>query len=141
MPVRSGSAVWEGDLKGGKGRLKSGANNFEGSYTFASRFEEGSGTNPEEFIATAHAACFTMALSNMLAQAGFTPKKVETTAKVHLQFGPGGAAIGPIELTNSSHVPGIDDAKFQEIALAAKNGCPVSKALAAVEIKLSAKLA
>jgi len=140
MAVRTGNAVWEGDLKAGKGKLKLGSGAFEGAYNFPSRFEEGPGTNPEELIAAAHAACFSMAFANMLSLAGFVPKSVETTAKVTLALTPAGPVIGPIELVNSSSVPGISNEKFQEIAAAAKTGCPVSKALASVEIKLDAKL-
>jgi osmotically inducible protein OsmC len=115
-------------------RLASGA--FEGQFSFSSRFEEGTGTNPEELIAAAHAGCFSMALSNGLAQGGHTPTSVETTATVHLE----GGAISRIDLVTEAVVPGIDDAAFQEAAAAAKVGCPVSKALAAVEITLQATL-
>ncbi len=137
MAVRSGSAVWNGDLKGGKGHLKVDSGAYDGPYSFSSRFEEGTGTNPEELIAAAHAGCFSMALANGLASAGFTVEKVETTAKVHLTAGVG---IGPIELINRSRVPGISSAQFQEIAAATKIACPVSKALSAVEITLEAHL-
>jgi osmotically inducible protein OsmC len=117
-----------------------GSGAFEGQYSFSSRFEEGKGTNPEELIAAAHAGCFSMAFSNQLAKAGFTPKRVATTAKVHLVKGEAGFGITTIELETEGSVPGIDNAKFQELANAAKVGCPVSKLLTGAEIKLNAKL-
>ena len=138
MAVRSGQAVWRGDLKGGSGTVEFGS--FSAAYSFSSRFEEGGGTNPEELIAAAHAGCYSMALSNMLATAGFTPTKVETTAQVSLEVGEGGAAITGIELTCAAEVPGIGEAAFLEHANAAKVGCPVSKALSATPITLAATL-
>ena len=138
MSIRKGSAVWEGDLKGGKGTLEFGP--FSGKYSFASRFEEGDGTNPEELIGAAHAACYSMAFSNELAKAGFTPTSVKTTANVHFGVGDDGAAISRIDLVCNATVPKIDQAKFDEIANGAKVGCPVSKALAAVDITLDATL-
>ncbi len=140
MPTRTANAVWRGDLKDGKGSMKFGGGGFEGQYSFASRFEEGPGTNPEELIAAAHAGCFSMALSAELAGAGHTPTRVETTAKVHIGKVEGGFAINLIELETEAEVPGIDEATFLRIAEGAKQGCPVSKALAAVEIQLNAKL-
>lgn len=140
MPTRSSSARWQGNLKDGAGTLALGSGSYEGSYTFVSRFESGKGTNPEELIAAAHAACYSMALSNMLSQAGFTPTSVETSAAVHLEKGDGGFAIARIELTTRGDVPGIDAAEFEKHSEAAKAGCPVSKALAAVEITLDATL-
>jgi osmotically inducible protein OsmC len=113
---------------------------FSAAYSFSSRFEEGSGTNPEELIAAAHAGCYSMALSNILATAGSTPTKVETTAQVSLEVGADGAAITGIELTCVAVVPGISDAAFLEHANAAKVGCPVSKALSATPITLTATL-
>lgn len=138
MPQRNANAIWKGDLKSGKGTMKFGSGAFEGSYTFASRFEEGTGTNPEELIGAAHAGCFSMALSNELAKAGFTPESVETTAAVTLDAGAG--AITKIKLTASANVPDIDNDKFQEIANGAKENCPVSKALGGVTISLEATL-
>jgi osmotically inducible protein OsmC len=114
--------------------------NYEGPYTFASRFQEGKGTSPEELIAAAHAGCFSMAFSNGLAKAGFTPNSVSTEAKVILDQVEGGFGITKIELTTEADVPNIDEKTFQEQAAAAKAGCPVSKALAAVDIQLNAKL-
>jgi osmotically inducible protein OsmC len=140
MPVRSAKAQWEGNLPEGRGTIAFGSGAFEGQYSFSSRFEEGKGTNPEELIAAAHAGCFSMAFSNQLAKAGFTPKRVSTTANVHLVKGEAGFSIPLIELLTEGAVPGIDDAKFQELADAAKKGCPVSKVLAGAEIKLKATL-
>ncbi len=136
MPVRTASAEWKGDLPKGKGTLKTQTGSFEGQYSFSSRFEEGTGTNPEELIAAAHAGCYSMALSNILAKAGHTPTSVRTTAKVHLE----GAAISLIELVTRGTVPGLDAAGFAKHAEEAKTGCPVSKALAATKITLDAAL-
>jgi lipoyl-dependent peroxiredoxin len=141
MPTRTSSALWEGNLRDGSGTMKLGSGAFEGSYSFVSRFESGAGTNPEELIAAAHAGCFSMALSNGLSQAGFTPTSIATSATVHLDRVADGFGITKIDLDTVGTVPGIDDAKFQQIAAAAKAGCPVSKALAATEITLSARLA
>jgi osmotically inducible protein OsmC len=142
MPVRKANAVWEGGLKDGQGTVKLGSGAFEGRYSFGSRFEEAGGTNPEELIGAAHAGCFSMALSAGLGRAGFTPTRVATTAKVHLEKVGEGFKITRIELDNESSVPGIDEAAFQEAAEAAKANCPVSKALAGVpEITLEARLA
>ena len=140
MAVRTANAVWEGDLKSGKGTMKFGGGAFSGQYSFASRFEEGTGTNPEELIGAAHSGCFSMAFSNGLAKAGFTPTRVETTAKVYLEKVDAGFKITRIELETTGTVPGIDNAKFQEIAEGAKKGCPVSQALTGVNISLNAKL-
>jgi len=138
MPVRTAHAVWEGDLKSGKGHMKFAA--FDGPYSFSSRFEEGKGTNPEELLAAAHAGCFSMAFSAGLAKAGFMPKSVRTTAKATLEKVGEGFKITTMELVTEGNVPGIDNAKFQEIADGAKKGCPVSQALAGVNIRLSATL-
>ena len=140
MPVRNADAQWEGTLQAGKGTMRFGSGAFEGQYSFASRFEDGTGTNPEELIAAAHAGCFSMALSGGLSRAGHPPNRVHTTAKVHLDKGDAGFKISTIELDPEAEVPGIDDAGFQEAAAAAKTGCPVSQALAAVDIKLNARL-
>src|SRR6476659_6608318 len=140
MITRKGSAVWEGTLKGGKGRVSLGSGAFQGQYSFNSRFESGTGTNPEELIGAAHAGCFSMALTAALGRAGFPPKRVSTSAGVHLEQVEGGFGITAIDLSTEAEVPGIDNAKFQEIADGAKKGCPVSKALAGTKINLSAKL-
>ena len=141
MPIRTASARWSGNLTEGSGTVKTGKGGYEGNYSFKSRFEEGEGTNPEELIGAAHAGCFSMALSAGLGRAGFQPKRVATSAKVHLEKVGEGFKITRIELDNESTVPGLDDAAFQEHARKAKEGCPVSQALAGVEISLNARLA
>jgi lipoyl-dependent peroxiredoxin len=140
MPINNASARWEGNLTEGSGWMKTGKGGLQGNYSFKSRFEEGEGTNPEELIAAAHAGCFSMAFSNILASAGYTPNSVKTTAAVHLERVEGGFGITKIDLTTRADVPGIDAAEFEKHAAAAKAGCPVSKALAAVEITLDAQL-
>ena len=141
MPTRNAEAVWEGDLKSGKGTMTLGSGAYKGAYSFQSRFESGAGTNPEELIAAAHAGCFSMALSHALAQAGHPPKRVRTTAKVHLEKKGDAFAIPRIELETDAEVPGIDERAFQQQAETAKQNCPVSKLLAAAEITLKARLA
>jgi lipoyl-dependent peroxiredoxin len=141
MPVRQSEAQWSGDLKQGSGTMKLGSGAYQGAYSFKSRMESGTGTNPEELIAAAHAGCFSMAFSAMLSGAGHVPKRVHTTSKVSFEPVGGGFAITKIELNTEGEVPGIDSATFQKIAEEAKKGCPVSKALAAVpSITLNAKL-
>jgi lipoyl-dependent peroxiredoxin len=140
MAVRTSDAEWRGALKDGKGTVRLGSGAFEGSYSFPSRFENGPGTNPEELLAASHAACFAMALSHGLAQAGHPPTRVHATAKAHLGAVEGGFAITLIELEVEGEVPGIDAAAFQQQADAAKQGCPISKALAATKITLKASL-
>jgi osmotically inducible protein OsmC len=141
VATRNGSAEWKGDLKGGTGRLEVGEGVFEGDYTFKSRFEEGDGTNPEELIAAAHAGCFSMALSAELGRAGHSAESVETTATVHFDKVEGGFGITRIELESRARVPGVSDEEFQQVAEGAKKGCPVSRALAAVDsIELRASL-
>jgi osmotically inducible protein OsmC len=142
MATRNGSAEWRGDLRSGAGDLTVGDGVFHGNYSFSSRFEEGEGTNPEELIAAAHAACFSMALSNILAEHGHAPESVRTVAKVHLRQSDAGPAIQQIELETEGRVADIDEDHFAEHAEEAKQGCPVSRALAGVnEISLTAKLA
>jgi lipoyl-dependent peroxiredoxin len=140
MPVRSANAEWKGDLTGGRGTVKTGSGALDGAYSFSSRFEEGTGTNPEELIAAAHAGCYSMALSNGLAKAGFTPTSVRTRADVHLEKVGDGMGITRIHLHCEAEVPGIDASRFQEEANAAKEGCPISRVLAATEIHLEATL-
>jgi osmotically inducible protein OsmC len=140
MPVRTAEAEWKGNLSRGSGRMKLGSGAFEGSYSFVSRFEDGPGSNPEELIAAAHAGCFSMALSHMLSEAGHIPDVVHTTAKVHIDKVEDGFKITSIELVTQGKVPGIDEETFQEKAEAAKEGCPVSQALAGTEITLEAEL-
>jgi len=141
MATRNGSAEWEGDLPGGTGTVRVGDGVFEGDYSFSSRFEEGEGTNPEELIAGAHAACFAMALSNDLAQDGHTADSVQATARVHLRNVDGAPTIAQIDLDVVGQVPGLDEDGFREYAEGAKKNCPVSRALASVpEINLNARL-
>jgi lipoyl-dependent peroxiredoxin len=141
MATRNGSAEWNGDLKEGAGRLTVGDGVWSGDYSFASRFEEGEGTNPEELIAAAHAGCFTMALSLALGDAGHPPESINTSAKVQLRNIEGLPTIDRIKLETEASVPGVDDAQFQELAEAAKAGCVVSRALAGVNtIELTAQL-
>ena len=141
MPTRSGSATWRGDLQGGDGNLTVGDGVFEGAYSFKSRFEEGEGTNPEELIAAAHAACFAMAFSNTLAGEGHTPESVEARARVVLKEVDGAPTIARIELKADGKVPGIDEDEYQRLAEQAKKDCPVSRALAGVqESRLEATL-
>jgi lipoyl-dependent peroxiredoxin len=140
MPTRNSEAVWEGDLQSGKGRIKLGSGAFEGQYTFNSRFQDGTGTNPEELIAAAHAGCFSMALASALTKAGHPPIRVHTTAKVHLEKRGDAFLIPKIELETDAAVPGISEADFQATAKGAKENCPVSKVLAAAEITLKAVL-
>src|SRR5215475_3769935 len=116
MAKRTASAVWNGTLREGGGQVKLGSGAFEGQYSFASRFEEGTGTNPEELIGAAHAGCFSMALAAGLTKAGFSPKRVATTAKVHLGQSGGGFKITLIELETEAEIPDIDEAAFQEQA-------------------------
>lgn len=141
MAVRFANAVWEGTLREGKGRMRMASGAYEGPYSFSSRFEEGTGTNPEELIAAAHAGCFSMALSGALTRAGFTATRIETTAKVHLNKADGGFRITNIHLETVAEIPEIENDQFQEIAEEAKKNCPVSQALAGPEISLDAKLA
>lgn len=141
MPTRNASAVWEGGLKGGKGSFKGEGGTIGGAYSFGSRFENGAGSNPEELLAAAEAACFSMALSAGLEKNGTPPTKVETKAACTVEAVPGGFGITTMKLDVTATVPGIDDAKFQEIAAGTKDGCPVSKALRGnVNIELTAKL-
>lgn len=140
MPIRTSEAEWLGSLREGEGHMKVGEGVFEGRYSFPSRFEEGDGTNPEELIGAAHAGCFSMALAGALGRGGHEPKRIGTTAKVNLEKVEGGFAIASIELRTEGEVPGIDEATFKETAETAKANCPVSKALAGVDISVSAKL-
>lgn len=140
MPERASTAIWEGDIMGGKGTMTIGSGAWTGPYSFKSRFEDGAGTNPEELIAAAHAGCYSMALSGALTRNSTPPKKIETKAKVDLIKEETGFKISKIHLTTKAEVPGLDAAKFNEIAETAKKNCPVSKVLAAAEISLDAKL-
>ena len=138
MAVRTSTAEWKGTLKEGSGTMRVGSGAYDGPFTYASRFEEGPGTNPEELVGAAHAGCFSMFLSALLTAAGFTPTRISTTATVHLTDGP---TISLIELHTDAEVPGLTDADLQTHAAAAKKNCPVSKALAGgPEIKLEVHL-
>lgn len=142
MVTRTADAEWRGSLKEGDGSVRLGSGAFEGRYSFGSRFEQASGTNPEELLGAAHAACFSMALSLVLGEAGLTPRRVSTTAAVDIRPDPGGGfSIARIHLTTEAEVPGADPKTFADCARAAKTGCPLSKALAGVEITLDAHLA
>lgn len=140
MATRDGSGEWRGDLQTGSGTVSVASGLFtDGNFSFSSRFEEGPGTNPEELIGAAHAGCFSMALSNMLAGDGHTPESVKTTAKVHLRMVDGVPTITQIDLVTEGRVPGLDQAQFADYAEQAKAGCPVSRALGGVgEITLQA---
>jgi lipoyl-dependent peroxiredoxin len=140
MATRNGSAVWEGTLKGGKGTMKLGSGAYEGPYSFSSRFENGTGTNPEELIGAAEAGCFSMALSANLEKAGHPAKRINTTAKVKLESTGSGPRITSIDLDLDAEVPGIDEATFREQAELTKKTCPVSVALSGTQINLAAKL-
>lgn len=136
---RTSTARWTGDLKAGKGTIKLGSGAFEGAYSFATRFENAPGTNPEELIGAAHAGCFSMALSLMLSTAGHSPTSIDTKAIVHLNKVGDGFSITGIDLETRGVVPGISAAEFQKHAEGAKAGCPVSRALS-VPISLKATL-
>jgi osmotically inducible protein OsmC len=137
MTTRNSTAIWHGDLSNGAGVMRLGSGLFEGAFTRATRFEQQMGTNPEELIGAAHAGCFSMHLSSILSKGGHTPILVDTSATVHLGEGP---TITLIELSTEGVVPGINQKTFAEYAERAKKECPVSKALASVEIKLTATL-
>lgn len=140
MPIRTADAIWEGNLKDGKGRMKLGSGAFDGAYSFASRFEEGAGTNPEELIGAALAGCFSMALAHELAQSGYSPKDIHTTAKVKIEKLEDGFKITSIVLDTEARVPGIGEQAFMEKAELTKKNCPVSRALTGTEIELQARL-
>ena len=141
MPTRTAEAEWKGNLSEGSGSLKVGSGAFAGPYSFKSRFEEGeSATNPEELLGAAHAGCFTMALTAQLSREKLAPTRIHTQAKVKLEKVGDAFSITRIDLETEAEIPGIDDATFQRYAQGAKQNCPVSKALAATEIHLNAKL-
>lgn len=138
---RTASARWNGDLKGGTGTVRAGSGALEKPYSFTSRFEGGGGTNPEELLGAAHAACFSMALAHALSTAGHQVTSVETTATVHLTKGEKGFSISGIDLATTGRVAGLDAASFAKFAEDTKTGCIVSRALAAVPMRLDARLA
>jgi lipoyl-dependent peroxiredoxin len=141
MPKRKATARWDGSFTEGAGTMRMVSGAYEGAYSSQSRFEEGEGTNPEELIAAAHAGCFSMALSLALGEAGYEPESVETEATVQIEKAGEGFAINRIVLQTQARVPGIEEAEFQQQAEAAKQGCPVSQALAGVDsIELEAEL-
>ncbi len=140
MATRVSTARWQGSVVKGSGTMSLGSGAYEGPFSFLSRFEDGTGTNPEELIAAAHAGCFSMAFTHILEGAGHLPRSVETSAAVRLSAVEGGFEITRIELKARADVPGIDGDDFAKLADAAKTGCVVSKALAAVEITLEATL-
>jgi lipoyl-dependent peroxiredoxin len=137
MPQTKAEAVWQGSLKEGSGTMTLPKGGYQGPFTYASRFETGDGTNPEELIGAAHAGCFSMFLSAILSKDGHVPTRIHTTATVHL----GDGVVSKIELSTKGEVPGIDQATFEDYAKKAKEGCPVSKTLAAVkDISVTAEL-
>ena len=141
MARRNATAEWQGDLRSGAGTFEGASSVISGKYSFKTRFEDEPGTNPEELIAAAHASCFSMALSNILAEAGHTADSVSTTAQVHLRMGEAGPGITQIDLITEGRVAGIDQEQFAGYAQQAKEGCPVSRALAGVpDITLDATL-
>ena len=141
MPIRNASAEWRGTLKEGHGRVSLGSGAFEGAYSFGSRFEEATGTNPEELLGAAHAGCYSMALAAGLGRAGFNPTRVSTKAVVKIEKVGEGLKITRVDLHCEAEVPGLDDATFQEHAQKTKSACIISQALAAIEtITLEARL-
>jgi osmotically inducible protein OsmC len=138
MSVRSANAKWNGTLKDGKGTMN--FSDYSGPYTFASRFEEGKGTNPEELVGAAHAGCYSMFLSALISGENLVPESVETTAKVHLGRDETGPLVTTIELTSQVKCEGLSQDKFNELAAAAKAKCPISRLVAAADVQLSATL-
>jgi osmotically inducible protein OsmC len=136
MPTRSAQATWNGTLKEGRGDFKGSSGAISGSYSFGTRFENAAGTNPEELIGAAHAACFSMALAAGLGKAGHNPKRVSTTADVTIDKVGEGFKITKIVLKTEGQVPGIDEKTFKDFAEKTKTGCPVSQALSATPIEL-----
>ena len=139
MPVRKANAQWQGDLKSGKGTMALESGAYEGQFSFKTRFEDGNGTNPEELVGAAHAGCFSMQFSAMLAAEGHTPDSVQTEAKVHFSV-EDTPTIERIDLITRGKVPGMDDAQFKDIASKAKDACPVSRLYSGAEITLDAAL-
>jgi osmotically inducible protein OsmC len=140
MPTRNGIAVWEGGFPDGSGKIGVGSETFAGSYSTASRFENGKGTNPEELIGAAHAGCFSMALAHELTEAGYTPKRIDTTADVTIEKKENGFTITSVVLNTRAEVSGVDESTFAKLAQEAKTNCPVSRALAGVDISLQHEL-
>ena len=138
MSVRSANAKWNGTLKDGKGTMH--FSDYSGPFTFASRFEEGKGTNPEELVGAAHAGCYSMFLSALISGENLVPESVETTAKVHLGSDETGPLVTNIDLTCQVKCQGLSQEKFKELAASAKEKCPISRLVAAADVKLSASL-
>ena len=140
MPIRKANASWEGNLNSGTGHMRVGSGKFDSDFSAGTRFGEEPGTNPDELLGAAYAGCFSMALSNMLDQAGYKPKRIETSAKVHLEKIDDGFAIKRIELDTTGEVPDIDENEFQKHVENAKENCPVSQALTGVEKTVTSTL-
>lgn len=140
MPTRKATAIWRGSIKEGSGTLKTQSGAVDGDYSFATRFKDAPGTNPEELIAAAEAGCFSMAFSLMLGEAGYEPEEIKTSAAVRIKEDDSGIHIPTIELNCEARIPEIEDAEFQEIAENARANCPVSKALSGPKITLKATL-
>ena len=138
MSVRTAKSIWNGTLKDGEGTMN--FSNYSGPFTYVSRFEEGPGTNPEELIGAAHSGCYSMFLSALISGEKLVPESVETTASVHLGKDDKGPLITTIELDCTVKCAGLSQEKFEELAAAAKAGCPISRLVAAADIKLTAKL-
>lgn len=137
MPIRKATAVWDGTLEEGQGRMRLESGAYDGAFSYASRFEEAEGSNPEELLGAAQAGCFSMFLAGLLADAGHPPKQIRTSAKVHLREGP---RIALIELETEAEVADLDEDVFQQYVDEAKKNCPVSKALSGPELRVSAQL-
>src|SRR5687767_2962880 len=140
MPARTATARWEGGLKDGKGNLRLGGGAFNGQYSFSSRFEEGTGTNPEELLGAAHAGCFSMAFAKTLDDNGYPPRSVETTAKVKFEKAEAGFTVTRIDLDTKVSADGIDPDTLTKLAETAKATCPISRALNVPEITVTATL-
>jgi lipoyl-dependent peroxiredoxin len=140
MPTRTAQATWQGTLKEGAGTIKTGSGAYDGPFSFSSRFEDGSGTNPEELLGAAHAGCFTMALNNRLFGAGLAPARIHTVAEVKLEKLESGLSITHIHLKTEGEVPGISEADFVAHAEATKDTCIISRALASVPMTVEATL-
>ena len=138
MSVRSANSKWNGTLKDGKGTMN--FSNYSGPYTFASRFEEGKGTNPEELVGAAHSGCYSMFLATLISGENLVPESVETTATVHLGRDETGPLVTTIELNSKVRCEGLSQEKFDELAAAAKAKCPISRLVAAADIQLTATL-
>ncbi len=140
MQTNNAQAQWKGSLKEGSGKMKLGSGSYEGEYSFATRFENKGGTNPDELVGAALAGCYSMAMSLGLEGEGFTPNSIDTKAEVDFGLVDGHPKISQIRLNTKADIPGINNEQFQQIAEATKKGCPVSQALSGVDIQLEAEL-